>query len=576
MQWGLRQSRCDESGPMGADMRNRRNPVLALLTMLAVAACVAPAAGAEGPRAGYVTTVNGNSISTFDAFTGIAGGPMALAGHLWGVAIPPDGTTAYVANESTNSVIPIDTATNTLGTPIPVGSGPRLIGITPDGATAYVANRLNATVTPIDIANGNTPGPSIPVGSGPHGIAIAPDGSRVYVSNIFSGTVSVIDTATQAVVATVPAGNAPYAIAITPDGSTVYVTNASGPNVWAIDTATNTTGLPIPIGTSTYGVAVAPDGATAYASASDASWIVPIDTATDGAGPPISVGTLPEGIAITPDGSTAYVTDIGTDSMWSLDLATGSYTPATPTGQDPVTIAITPDRSPTATFDATVDATTATLDASASSDPDGTVAGYAWDFGDGHTATSAGPTVNHSYAQPGIYTVTLTVTDDEGCSEALVFTGQTASCTGSPSARVTHTMEITGTAPPAPAPTAHQAIERFTLDGPCVRRARNGKARIGLRLLLAQPGSVAVEVDRAVAIKTAKRCPKPRSGRRYGGKLRRVDALANVDTQAVTASVRRRLTRSFELRPGLYRIAVRAHDGDGLTRAAYRWVRVLR
>jgi YVTN family beta-propeller protein len=555
-------------------MRNRRNPVLALLTMVAVAACVAPAASAEGPRAGYVTTINGNSISTFDAFTGIAGGPLALAGHLWGVAITPDGTTAYVANESTNSVIPIDTATNALGTPIPVGSGPRLIGITPDGATAYVANRLSATVTPIDIANGNTPGPPIPVGSGPHGIAIAPDGSRVYVSNIFSGNVSVIDTATQAVVATVPAGNLPYAIAITPDGSTVYVTNLSSPNVWAIDTATNTTGLPIPIGTSTYGVAVAPDGDTAYVSASDAGWVVPIDTANDGAGPPIVIGALPEGLAITPDGSTAYVTDVGIDGMWTLDLATGTYTLSTPTGQDPVTIAITPDRSPTAAFDATVDATTATLDGSVSSDPDGAIASYAWDFGDGQTATGSQPTVSHSYAQPGIYTVTLTVTDDEGCSAETIFTGQTASCSGSPSARSTHTVEITGTAPPAPA--ARQAIERFTLDGPCVRRARDGKARIGLRLLLAQPGTVAIEVDRAVAIKTAKRCPKPRSGRRYRGKLRRVEAVANVDTQAITASVRRRLTRSFDLRPGLYRIAVRAHDGDGLTRAAYRWVRVLR
>jgi PKD repeat protein len=49
-----------------------------------------------------------------------------------------------------------------------------------------------------------------------------------------------------------------------------------------------------------------------------------------------------------------------------------------------------------------------------STDGDGTIAGWAWDFGDGSSATVQHP--SHAYAAEGSYTVTLTVTDDEGAT----------------------------------------------------------------------------------------------------------------------------------------------------------------
>ena len=51
----------------------------------------------------------------------------------------------------------------------------------------------------------------------------------------------------------------------------------------------------------------------------------------------------------------------------------------------------------------------------ASTDSDGSVTGWAWRFGDGGTSAEREPT--HSYAAGGTFTVTLTVTDDEGSSD---------------------------------------------------------------------------------------------------------------------------------------------------------------
>lgn len=60
------------------------------------------------------------------------------------------------------------------------------------------------------------------------------------------------------------------------------------------------------------------------------------------------------------------------------------------------------------------------FDGSGSSDSDGTVASYQWDFGDGNT--SSGVTTSHVYGAAGIYQVILTVTDDDGAADTATVT----------------------------------------------------------------------------------------------------------------------------------------------------------
>lgn len=56
------------------------------------------------------------------------------------------------------------------------------------------------------------------------------------------------------------------------------------------------------------------------------------------------------------------------------------------------------------------------FDAGASSDQDGTITSYNWDFGDG--TTGSGKAVSHVYNDEGSYTATLTVTDDKDATDS--------------------------------------------------------------------------------------------------------------------------------------------------------------
>jgi parallel beta-helix repeat protein len=126
------------------------------------------------------------------------------------------------------------------------------------------------------------------------------------------------------------------------------------------------------------------------------------------------------------DGSSAVGPQAGSSATHSYTQA-GTYTVTVTvrdsggrSSQATAQVLVTNDALPTAALEVTPASGRAPLDivadASGSVDPDGDIASYRFDFGDGSPAV--GPqseaSASHTYASPGTYTVTVTVRDDAG------------------------------------------------------------------------------------------------------------------------------------------------------------------
>ena len=101
----------------------------------------------------------------------------------------------------------------------------------------------------------------------------------------------------------------------------------------------------------------------------------------------------------------------------------------------------TPNNPPTAAYSFSTNGLTASFDGTGSSDADGTISSYAWNFGDGTTANGA--TSSRTYAAAGTYSVQLQVTDDDGAS-SVVTKSVTVAAAGGPVASDSFSRSVTG------------------------------------------------------------------------------------------------------------------------------------
>jgi PKD repeat protein/6-phosphogluconolactonase (cycloisomerase 2 family) len=389
--------------------------------------------------------------------------PVAVDGALSGIdflstaqapgamAITPDGTHFYSSmgdgSVTSFSVSPSNGGLTATGT-VAFGGVATALAVSPSGDLLVASG--GGTVAAYFINADGTLTPA-PIGSGASfsdrtvdDIAFAPAGGTLLVAATLTGgagrlaSYSVGADASLDPLDETDAGLSPAAVAVSAEGSRAYVADSAGDQIVGIGIAldgqlSELSGSPYPAADGARSIAISSDGTWLLAASSGASVVSSFRVGSSGglsaSGSSIGV-TGVESVVAAPDRRHAYAG--GTAKVAALDVSSAGAlsirgAQATTDGTHPALV-ISPDQAPVARFDSfpAKAGIESAFQADSSFDPDGTIASFNWDFGDG--AAGHGPSPTHIYQNPGTYTVTLRAVDNEGCSDAPVYTGHTAAC----------------------------------------------------------------------------------------------------------------------------------------------------
>jgi DNA-binding beta-propeller fold protein YncE len=458
----------------------------ALGWLVGAALAVSPASAMTGSV--YVGDLEGNTFSQFGIGAGellseLSPATVENKAHSFSLAASPDGKSVYVADEDDDVSEYSVGAGGLLSAKLPVsvtaGSETWSVAVSPNGESVYVVDNEEEKISQYSVGAGGVLEPKSPqtvkTGADPWGIIVSPNGESVYVADREEDKISQYNVGAGGELEPkstpqVLTGADPEELAISPNGASVYVADNGESKIAQYNVGPS--GLLEPkavgvvstgAGTEPEGIVVSPDGTSVYTGDVNGK-ISQLSVGAEGSLEPKSPLTVASALdtptlAIAPDGKSLFAANYGTESPGEevsqftigadglLSLKAPATIGSTPEAHG---IVVLPDPGPVASFTATpgLPGSATSFNASESSDADGAVALYDWSFGDGSTAANGGVAPTHTYAAPGTYTVTLTVTDEAGCSSTLVFTGRTAYCGADAAATTTRT--VTVPAPPTP------------------------------------------------------------------------------------------------------------------------------
>jgi len=540
----------------------------------------------------------------------------------WGVAVSPSGKFVYVSNVdgglSNSSVSGFAVGSDGTLTPLPCSPStncetqkePTGIAISPSGSFLYAANQSSNTVSIFAIAGDGTltqvpcsPVSNCNTGSGPKSIAVTPDGRFLYVVN--GGTLSSYAIAANGTLTPLPcsalcsSGAALGQAAVTPSGAFLYVLREGDSQVVPLAIASDGSLNPVPCspasncegGSGEGSLAISPNGQDLYVTNSGSpSTVVVFSIGPGGAltkqtcspASDCDAGKEPVGLTLSPSDGSLYAVDYGTSKLLPFSVeANGLLAPlaCTPSSNCEAgsqldytqSIAAQPDQGPVAALSATpAPAGSPTLlDARGSSTaPGGEVVRWDWNFGDGTVLENGGPTPQRTYANPGVYTVTVTVSDQDGCSTRLIFTGQTAYCNGSAAAQATRTITVPPPIPLAPSvsnlsETARTWRESNKLAQISARKKKKPPVGSTFSFTLNEPASVTFTFTApASGRKIGKRCVAQTKKNKKKHRCTRT-AVAGELTFSAHAGTNKvhfggRISKHRKLRPGSYTLLVSA------------------